>query len=503
MPKRILDEDLVRVWGPRKDHWSGKTKTGVIDLLFWGDEIDIIDLAEVDDTSKKEVRVRVHSYYAQKTVEGVIRKKRKKKKYVPLRFRQGRGKHLLEALFVDVQQGDATLVRTPDRQLILVDGGEQKFVARLLASLFPKTTASKPLDLDALVITHGDADHFSGLLEVLSASRHRDHRELHVRIRNYFHNGLVKGPSSKKVNGKTKSVPDKELFGAFRKVGKVNYATDLWDDPRDAAKKNGPFRRWCDALNGSIEAKRIKVRRLEYGDDRAFDAFRPGVDIQVLGPVTEQVGGKSALPFFASSASHTINGHSVVLRLKYGNVSFMLGGDLNHYAQERLREHVEHDPTRTLRSEILKVPHHGSHEFEQEFLDQIDPVVSVISSGDENVIKEYVHPRANLMAALGRASRGPLPLVFSTELAAFFAYRGAVQPEEHETVSGSLRDLPKSKRRPSFHAFQRLVWGAVRVRTDGSRVLVAVESANANVKEAYAFHVDPGGGVTLDDFTLV
>ena len=130
-------------------------------------------------------------------------------------------------------------------------------------------------------------------------------------------------------------------------------------------------------------------------------------------------------------------------------------------------------------------------------------VVSVVSSGDENASKEYVHPRANLMAALGRASRGPMPLVYVTELAAFFAYRNYVQPEQHREVGGVLEDLPNSQQLNRFPAFQRLVFGAVRIRTDGERVLTAVESASTNVKEAYAFRVDTGGNITVDDYTML
>jgi hypothetical protein len=48
----------------------------------------------------------------------------------------------------------------------------------------------------------------------------------------------------------------------------------------------------------------------------------------------------------------------------------------------------------------------------------------MISSGDESVRKEYIHPRATLMAALGRASRQTPAIIFCTELAAFFAYEG-------------------------------------------------------------------------------
>lgn len=500
MAERVLDEDLVRIWGEVRDPWTGKTKNGILRLCFWGDEVDLVEPAEATDENQKEVRVRVHNYYLQKTETGVIRKKKKSGKYAPLGLRTGADKYLLEATFVDVQQGDATVIRTPDRKLILVDGGEQKFIARLLASLFPHTTPQKPLEIDSLVITHGDADHFTGLLEVARAAGYTGYRELHARVLSYYHNGLVKGPSKDPVTGK--SVPDKNLFGKFKKVGTETYATELWDDPCAAPSKNGPFTDWCAAF-AKMRVPGTVVRRLEYGDDDAFDAFRPAVDVQVLGPVVDIVDGKPALPFFGSSASHTINGHSVVLRLGYGNVHFLLGGDLNTHAEERLRHYIEADPNRTLRSEILKVPHHGSHEFEQAFLDQVHPVVSVVSSGDENAAKEYVHPRANLMAALGRASRGPMPLLYSTELAAFFGYRNFVVPEQHQEVGGVLKPLPASQRRPGFHAFERLVWGAVRVRTDGERVLTAVESASANVKEAYAFRVDTGGNVTVDDYRML
>ncbi|HEX9731979.1 MAG TPA: MBL fold metallo-hydrolase [Thermoanaerobaculia bacterium] len=499
MATTVLDEDLVRIWGNVRDPQTGKPKSRVLRLCFWGDELDLVEPAEATDENQKEVRVRVHSYRFRKKEIGVIRKRKERGgKFAPLRLRTG---HLLEVTFIDVQQGDATVIRTPDRKLIVVDGGEQKFIARLLASMFPDTTPRTPLEIDSLVITHGDADHFTGLHEVAKAADHTDHRELHARILSYYHNGLVKAAPKDPVSGK--SVSEKAAFGKFKQVGKETYAIELWDDPCAAPSKNRPFTDWCAALDRMRVPGKTVVRRLQYGDDDAFAAFRPAVDVQVLGPVVETVDGRPALPFLASSASHTINGHSVVLRLGYGNVHFLLGGDLNTHAEERLRHHIDADPNRTLRSEILKVPHHGSHEFEQAFLDQIHPVVSVVSSGDENAAKEYVHPRANLMAALGRASRGPMPLVYCTELAAFFAYRDFIEPEQHREVDGVLKPLPPTQRRRGFHAFERLVWGAVRVRTDGERVLTAVESASATVKEAYAFRVDTGGNVTGDDFQLL
>jgi hypothetical protein len=262
---------------------------------------------------------------------------------------------------------------------------------------------------------------------------------------------------------------------------------------------NDPFTAWAGAMATLMDGN-TEIRRVEIGDHDAFDAFRPSLDVEVLGPIPETVNGKPGLRMFNSSASHTINGHSVVLRMRHGNVHFLMGGDLNTDAEEYLREHLQGDTGLTLRSEILKVPHHGSHEFEQAFLNEVNPVVSVVSSGDERASKDYVHPRANLMAGLGRAARGPEPLVFVTELAAFFAYRGGIQPENHRSDgAGGLEDLPAGARDPFFFAHERLVFGAVFIRTDGERVLVATESANSNIKEAYAFRVDSGGNVTREE----
>lgn len=500
MAKKVLDHDLTKVYGDRFDPWKDKVeKDKLIRMLYWGDEVDLPHPAQATDDTQSRVDVRVYNYKEGKTVDGYIRKAKKSGKYLPLQLRSGAGKNLLEVTFVDVQQGDATIIRTPDRKLIVVDGGEEVFLARLLASIFPGTSAAQPLDIDALVITHGDADHFSGLARLADAATHTEARKrLHARVLRYFHNGLVKLPSSKIVNGQAKDRPDTELLGATVKIGSTHYITDLWDDPRSAPLMNGPFTEWTQAMAQLMDGA-AQVRRLQTGDHDAFDAFRPAVDIQVLGPVVETVAGQDALRFFQSSAGHTINGHSVVLRLRHGNVHFLLGGDLNTDAEEYLREHLQQDPNLTLRAEILKVPHHGSHEFEQAFLDEVNPVVSVVSSGDERASKDYVHPRANLMAGLGRASRGPEPLVFVTELAAFFAYRGGILPEGHRSDgSGGLESLPAAKRKPHFFAHERLVFGAVFVRTDGERVLVATESANSNIKEAYAFRVDTGGNVTRD-----
>lgn len=527
MAIRYVGQDLVRIKGDYFDSFNLETTTRVVKTLYWGDEIDLVTPSEASDETVRDVSVRYYDYPSGETRIGTVSKRRKNKKNLPLELIP-KSQRPLAFEVVDVQQGDASLIRTPRGRHILVDGGEAVFVARLLASIFPGTTAQNPLMLDALVVSHGDADHFEGLAALAEASQHSTVRKrIHARVARCFHNGLVKspekipGPGNKKIRLK-----DRERFGTVVKVGKEYYITDLYDDPRKALHPNEPFERWGTALDTMLvtdatdfpdlamtEDEEFPIlRRVAAGDDDAFATFEDdGLSIRVIGPIEEIIenpDAKPALPILrdddgGQSASHTINGHSVILQLQYKNVRFLLGGDLNKHGAEKVLTYVATQPNLSLRSEILKVPHHGSHEFSNEFLEKIAPIISVVSSGDENRAKEYVHPRANLMAAVGKWSRGPEPLVFSTELGAFFAYRGGIHPELHQEDDGELELIAKSKRRGFFFAFERLAFGAVHIRTDGERVFVATESASDTVKEAYAFRVDEQHQITTDEVHIV
>jgi hypothetical protein len=265
---------------------------------------------------------------------------------------------------------------------------------------------------------------------------------------------------------------------------------------------NAPFKTWRKALEAWAAAGPIEFRRLAKGDTQAFSFLGDeGIGVEVLGPITVKAGGKDGLPFLpepkagvpldhldfepgALSASHTINGHSIVLRLTFGNVRMLFAGDLNNASEAKLA--AEHKAKKIdLRSEVLKVPHHGSHEFTPEFLDAVSPVVSVVSSGDENSRKEYIHPRATLMNSLGHHSRGDKGIVFVTEMVAFFE------------VVGESQTRPKGTAKPmEFFGFRRKAFGCVRVRTDGQHLLVFTDSGRRDFHEVYAYDVDAQGNVT-------
>ena len=128
----------------------------------------------------------------------------------------------------------------------------------------------------------------------------------------------------------------------------------------------------------------------------------------------------------------------------------------------------------------------------------VRPTVSVISSGDENVLKEYIHPRAGLVGALGKYSNPTVerPLIYVTEMVAFFERVGKATIQR--------LDATKAEDKQQFetpNAYIKKTYGIVHVRTDGNRVLVVTHGGNPDDKESYAFNVDKTGKITFEEKT--
>ncbi len=101
-------------------------------------------------------------------------------------------------------------------------------------------------------------------------------------------------------------------------------------------------------------------------------------------------------PFDEASTNLTdrdVNDDSLVLKLTYGTVNILFTGDIEQDAELRLIE-----SRKDLKSEIIKVPHHGSRTSSTaEFLDAVRPRYAIFSLGERNrygfpadaVIKRY------------------------------------------------------------------------------------------------------------------
>ena len=105
-----------------------------------------------------------------------------------------------------------------------------------------------------------------------------------------------------------------------------------------------------------------------------------GVELRVLNPPPER-------PFEDS------NNGSMVIRLTYGEVSFLLAADIGQEAETRLV-----NGGADLSATVLKVAHHGSNSSTTpDFLNAVNPSVAVISAGRDN---PYGHPAPSVTERL-------------------------------------------------------------------------------------------------------
>ncbi len=125
-----------------------------------------------------------------------------------------------------------------------------------------------------------------------------------------------------------------------------------------------------------IDQKNIKYKVPEKGD--VID-FAPGVTVQVL-----SIGGNY----------EDLNEQSIVLKVTYGSDSFLFMGDTGFDAESGLLK-SGYD----LRSDVLKVGHHGSKGSSgTSFIKAVDPKYAVIEVGADN---PYGHPTKAAMDRLG------------------------------------------------------------------------------------------------------
>jgi beta-lactamase superfamily II metal-dependent hydrolase len=226
----------------------------------------------------------------------------------------------LTVAFLDVGQGDATLIRSPNGQIMLIDGGRSVSLASQV--IIPQLTAWGAQQVDVLVVTHPDADHISGLVGVLE--------QYPVKI--------------------------------VALTGQV-HPTQIYE------------RLLTDVRNLGLKAIRTRT-----GTIIPFDE---AVKLEVLSPDDQFVN------------SDDTNDASIVIKLSYGQTSFLFTGDAEFPAnQAMLRRGAD------VRANVLKLGHHGSRtSTDESWLRAVQPQLGIISVGADN---SYGHPHREVLDALNR-----------------------------------------------------------------------------------------------------
>jgi len=130
-------------------------------------------------------------------------------------------------------------------------------------------------------------------------------------------------------------------------------------------------------------------------------AYEENIDIIFIGAgfTYESVDGifiEAIYPFYGQHF-RTINDTSLVLRLSYKGVDFLFTADIDQHAEyEIMRRGMN------VSAHVLNVSHHGSRfSTAQSFLDEVSPVIGVVSAGRNNV---FGHPTREVIERFENAN---------------------------------------------------------------------------------------------------
>lgn len=235
---------------------------------------------------------------------------------------------VLSVTFLDVGQGDAILIETPDGVQMLIDGGPN-------ASVLPELAATLPWfdhTIDVIIGTHPDKDHIGGLVDVL---------------KKYQVDTII----------------------TTENTGETTTAEKYHD--------------------------------MLMGEKAVVMMARTGQVYTLGASTTVKIFSPAADPSMLES-----NTASIVAQVRYGEIEFLLSGD----APSSIENYLVETFGVQLKSEVLKLGHHGSKTSSSEnFLTAVSPLFTVVSSGRDN---SYGHPAKEVVERVNELS---IPLVNTAE----------------------------------------------------------------------------------------
>ena len=236
----------------------------------------------------------------------------------------------LVAKFLDVGQGDSTLVILPEGDGVLID-----CPARKDRSVVDQLEEAQIANLKLMVITHSDQDHAGGCIDVI-----------------------------------------KHFEGRIGKEGRIKIALLL---DRVSVGKRQSGSQYCHLLQELAQLQRQGKIELWFpfeGDCIKFS----DVEIFILHP--------SKADLMEALSNNNPNDSSIVLRIDYAGARILLSADVQQMGWKWMV-----DRNTDLKADVFKFPHHGAwYEGEpslSEIVDRVDPSVVVISVGTTN---SYGHP---------------------------------------------------------------------------------------------------------------
>ena len=248
--------------------------------------------------------------------------------------------------FLDVGQGDCILVRTASGENFLFDCGSssRKGVGKYL--LLPYLKYEGIRNIDAVFLSHPDADHVNGAVELLE------------------------------TGGENNITVGQLLLPAIPQEVRQEQLGDLERAAREASQE------------APVPVGYLRAGMGFRCGSAAFTCVHPGE-----GPGTEDVNAYSECFYveFRESARDSQDGGG-----EAADWTLLLTGDVQNEGEAALQEELEARDIRDIT--VLKAAHHGSkNSTPKGLLERLSPRLTVISSGRNN---RYGHPHAELLKRL-------------------------------------------------------------------------------------------------------
>ncbi|MFO7874630.1 MAG: ComEC/Rec2 family competence protein [Bacteroidales bacterium] len=218
---------------------------------------------------------------------------------------------IFEVHFIDVGQGDAIFIKTPDKVMLVDAGKSQSNVSDYLLSHDIE-------EIDIVIGTHPHFDHIGGLVDVFHT----------------FEIGEVIDPGAEH---------DSYTYNEYIST--------------------------IEGYNMDLTIGR-KGMTWELSENASMELLHPQEPLH-----------------------WNLNDVSIVANITLGEVKVLLTGDAESHSESQMLEEPE-----LLEADILKVGHHGSYTSSStDFLEAVDPEVSVIMCGEDN---DYGHPHDDALERL-------------------------------------------------------------------------------------------------------
>lgn len=164
-------------------------------------------------------------------------------------------------------------------------------------------------------------------------------------------------------------------------IGGMSEVIDSFDIGKIYMPRTSSNSKSFEGLLTSISNKNLSINTAKTGTTIYSDN---GINIEILSPI--------------SSFYEETNDYSAVVKLEYGESSFLFMGDAEKPVENELIEKYGYD----LDVDVLKAGHHGSrYSSSTEFLDYVTPEYTVISCAKDN---SYGHPHSETIKRLNNVN---------------------------------------------------------------------------------------------------